>query len=174
MKQIDQSQYDKKVCTVVKALTVKNPYAWLIMKGRKKIEVRSKNTTYRGRLFITSSQKPEIREMKSGFMLCSVDLYMTKPVSQFTEQDFIYTCIDRSEWPNLCGYGWYLRDVQETEIIPTKGQLGIYNIYLRDKRLEDIQKEAERRHKIRELIIVVSLMVLVTALFFVFIFPLLF
>lgn len=171
MRQVNQIQFNAKNCTIVKALTVKNPYAFLIQKGKKKIEVRSRNTSYRGRLFITSSQSPEIREMKSGFLLCSVDLYKTKPVNEFTEQDYIDTCIDKSEWGKLHGFGWFLKNVEETELIPTKGQLGIYNLYLFDERLEYIMLDEKRKRQRKELIVVSILVLFVLALAVIFLLP---
>lgn len=40
------------------ALTVMNPFATMLVTGIKKEELRAKRTTFRGRLLITSSQRP--------------------------------------------------------------------------------------------------------------------
>lgn len=43
----------------MKALTVRQPWAWAIISGRKRIENRTWCTPVRGRIAIHSSQKPE-------------------------------------------------------------------------------------------------------------------
>jgi len=42
---------------IVKALSIKNPWAWLIAKGIKPVENRSWKTTFRGRIYIHVSKK---------------------------------------------------------------------------------------------------------------------
>ena len=42
----------------LKVLTVKNPFAFLILAGVKKYEIRSWNTKYRGQLYIHSAKQP--------------------------------------------------------------------------------------------------------------------
>ena len=43
----------------IKALTVRQPWAWAIISGRKRVENRSWSTRVRGRIAIHSSQQPE-------------------------------------------------------------------------------------------------------------------
>ena len=123
----------------VKALTVKNPYATYIVEGKKTIEVRSRNTTFRGKVHITSSIKPIIHGMKSGFLLGTCEIYGTKPVKEFTRQDFIATCIPEEFWKDLYGYGWLLRNAEIVPIQSVKGQLGIFNLKIDDS--ESIPKK---------------------------------
>lgn len=83
----------------MKALSVKNPFAGLIVKGQKTIEVRTRRTSHRGKIAICSSKKAvydkvymyykepkfgirtytaiedyEIGEMPNGFILGYADL----------------------------------------------------------------------------------------------------
>lgn len=44
----------------IKALSVKQPWAWLLRKGHKNIENRSWKTNYRGWFFIHTGQQPDV------------------------------------------------------------------------------------------------------------------
>jgi hypothetical protein len=112
-----------------KALSVKQPYAEAIANGHKTIEVRSRNTTYRGDLVICSSAKPFLPGfgLPAGVTICVVELYDVKPVEEFTAEDWAATCIPPDDQP-LEGFGWLVRNPRRVEEIPVKGQLGIYNL----------------------------------------------
>lgn len=131
-----------------RALTVKQPYANDLVTaaftfeghtyGVKSIEVRSKNTTYRGDLLICSSANPEIAGLESGVTLGLVELYGIKPVSEFTPDDWAQTRIPPEKAAKITkGYGWLMRNPRRVIEFPVKGQLGIYNlVYTKDCILE--------------------------------------
>ena len=97
--------------------------------GVKSIEVRSRNTSYRGDILICSSSKPVIPGMESGVTLGLVELYDVKPIKDFTIDDWDKTRIPRDKRPNITnGYGWLLRNPRKVVEVPIKGQLGIYNL----------------------------------------------
>jgi len=125
------NEYDRKKHIKFSALTVKQPYADLIAEGIKTIEVRNKNTSYRGMLLITSSITPEI-EGRSGITVCVVDLVKTEKIdNSFTDHDKNEACID--DCRQIRGYAWYFKNVRKVNAVPVKGQLGIYNLVM-DKR----------------------------------------
>ena len=123
-----------------RALTVKQPYAGDLVTaayrendgtviGEKSIEVRSRNTTYRGDILICSSTKPEIAGRQSGVTLGFVELYDVKPVKDFTPEDWVQTRIPVEKRKNITkGYGWLMRNPRRVVEFPIKGQLGIYNL----------------------------------------------
>lgn len=127
-----------------RALTVKQPYAndlttvayedKGVLYGVKTIEVRSKNTSYRGDIMVCSSAKPEIAGLESGVTLGLVELYDVKPVSEFTAEDWENTRIPPEKRKNITkGYGWLMRNPRRVVEFPIKGQLGIYNlVYTKD------------------------------------------
>jgi len=125
-----KEDYNSDLHEMKKALTVKNPYAEWIAQGLKKIEVRSKNTNYRGELVICSSQKPEIQEMQSGCILAIVDLYKTKPLEDLTAEEWELTKIPAKDRIGLTGYGWFLKEPTRLVEYPVKGQLGIWNLVM--------------------------------------------
>lgn len=138
--QIEKKDYNPEEHDIHRALCVKQPYAeyltkpqWIDEEGNyhaaKEIEVRSRNTTYRGDLLICSSQKPLMPPYESGVLCGIVELYDVKPVAEFTERDWLLTCIPEKDRPNT-GYGWLVRNPRKIVPFPVKGQLGIYNIII--------------------------------------------
>lgn len=136
--QIDKKQYNPEQHDVFKALTVKQPYADLLTRvvyrdengeyhAEKTIEVRTRNTNYRGDLLICSSAKPVLPGRESGVTCGFVELYDTKPVEQFTPEDWAATCIPENERPRK-GFGWLMKNPRRVVEMPIKGQLGVYNL----------------------------------------------
>lgn len=138
--QIDRKDYDPNLHEIHKALSVKQPYADRLTKpvcrdaegnweAQKTIEVRGRNTTYRGDLLICSSSKPELPTFESGVTCGLVELYDTKPVEDFTEADWLRTCIPKDQRPKK-GYGWLMRNPRRVVEMPVKGQLGIFSLIM--------------------------------------------
>ena len=134
--QIDKKRYNPEEHEIYKALTVKQPYADLLTKAayrdregkyyaEKCIEVRSRNTTYRGDLLICSSAKPIIAGRESGVTCGLVELYATKPIEEFTPGDWAATCIPEKDRPKK-GWGWFMTNPRRVVEMPIKGQLGLY------------------------------------------------
>lgn len=136
--QIDKCEYNPEQHDVYKALTVKQPYADKLTRvlyrdklggyhAEKTIEVRTRNTHYRGDLLICSSAKPVFPGRESGVTCGFVELCDVKPVEEFTAADWEATCIPESERPRK-GFGWIMRNPRRVVEMPIKGQLGVYNL----------------------------------------------
>lgn len=149
--QIDRKDYDPNLHEMHKALSVKQPYADRLTKpihkdaegnwvAQKTIEVRGRNTTYRGDLLICSSVKPVLPTMESGVTCGFVELYDTKPVEDFTEADWLATCIPADQRPKK-GYGWLMRNPRRVVEMPVKGQLGIYNLLVQKGDITEYPRE---------------------------------
>ena len=140
--QIDRKDYNPAEHDVYKALSVKPYYADLLTRvvgkdkqgnfyAEKTIEFRSRNTNFRGDLLICASAKPVDpwgrypHACTCGF----VELYDTKPVEEFTEEDWVATCIPVNQRPKK-GWGWLVRNPRRVVEMPIKGQLGLYNLYV--------------------------------------------
>ena len=127
----------------MKVLSLKEPFATLIMDKDKMIETRSFKTNYRGELYIHASLgnvdiKDRVdllhlvgeRSMHNGYIICKCKLvdciYMS---SSFVED------MKKNNYKEyICGvyeegrYAWVLSDIQVLdEFIPAKGKLGIWN-----------------------------------------------
>lgn len=136
--QIEKKDYNPDEHEIVKALTVKQPFAdlltvavrvddWGIYHASKEIEVRSRKTNYRGDILICSSAEPEIPGRMSGVTCGFVELYDVKPVEEFTSEDWAATCIPEVSRPKK-GYGWLVRHPRRVVEMPIKGKLGVYNL----------------------------------------------
>lgn len=136
--QINRKDYNPDQHDVYKALSVKQPYADLLTRvvfrdesgeyhAEKTIEVRTRNTNYRGELLVCASAKPELPGRMSGVMCGFVELYDVKPIEQFTPEDWAATCIPEKDRPRK-GYGWMMRNPRRVVEMPIKGQLGVYNL----------------------------------------------
>ena len=136
--QINKNDYNPEIHDKFRGLSVKNPYASLLTRieyvdgdfvahARKTIEVRSRNTSYRGDVLICSSAKPVIPGMMSGVTLGLVELYDVKRVEDFTADDWAATCIPENERPKH-GFGWLMRNPRPVVEMPVSGQLGFYDV----------------------------------------------
>ena len=125
----------------MKVLTIKEPFATLIMNEIKHIETRSWKTNYRGEIYIQASIskiKKEIYERKElvklfenldmhyGNIICKV--YLKDCI--YMDEDFIKS-INHQEY--VCGryevgrYAWILDNIEIISPIKVKGKLGIWN-----------------------------------------------
>lgn len=127
----------------MKVLSVKEPFATLIMDKDKMIETRSFKTNYRGELYIHASLgnvdiKERIdllnlvgeRNMHNGYIICKCKLvdcvYMSPSfVEDMKKNNYKeYICGEYKEGR----YAWVLSDIQVLdEFLPAKGKLGIWN-----------------------------------------------
>lgn len=128
----------------MKVISIKEPYATLIKEKKKCIETRSWKTTYRGEIYIHASISSNLNKLKSdikelfdekqlnhGNIICKCKLvdciYMTK--------EFVEDMKQNHYQEYLCGlyeegrYAWILKDIEEINPIPAKGQLNIWNYY---------------------------------------------
>ena len=149
--QIDRKDYNPDQHDVYKALSVKQPYADLLTRvvfwdesgeyhAEKTIEVRSRNTNYRGDLLVCASAKPELPGRMSGVTCGFVELYDVKPIEQFTPEDWAATCIPEKDRPSK-GYGWMMRNPRRVVEMPIKGQLGVYNLIVPKGDIKEYPRE---------------------------------
>lgn len=102
----------------MKALSVRQPWAYLIVSGQKDIENRTWATKYRGRIVIHASQSKGVRPLPPecyGALVGEVD---------------IVDCVAESESRWFTGpYGFVLANPKAYEKpIPYKGQLGLFEV----------------------------------------------
>ena len=102
----------------LKALSLKQPWANMIVSGEKTIETRRWSTKYRGPLLIVSSKAPNIPP--AG---CAVALATLIDCRPMTRADEAKACC--SIYPGA--YAWVLRDIRPLRPFPVRGQLGLYD-----------------------------------------------
>jgi len=108
----------------MKAISVKQPWASMIIRGQKTIETRTWATKYRGDLLIVSSKNPRIAGHPTGRALGVVALTDCRPMVKADEAGA------RCElYPGA--YAWELKNVRLIMPFEVRGQLGIYDVDLR-------------------------------------------
>lgn len=119
----------------MKALSLKQPFAELILQGRKKIELRKWNTKFRGEFFIHASAKSDAKAMaKFGFVEGSLPLGMIVGKAKLMEVKKYETGEEHNKDKELHladsgwgEYGFVLIDVERFDKpIPAKGKLGFW------------------------------------------------
>jgi hypothetical protein len=124
----------------MKTLSLKQPFAELILQGRKTIELRKWNTQFRGEFLVHSSKIPNLEAMKKfgfndlpcGFILGKVELVDVKHYPNELEhsKDKDKHLADFT-WGS---YGFILNNPKRFDNpIPTKGNLGFWEFELPNK-----------------------------------------
>ena len=127
----------------MRILTLKEPFATLILNNVKKIETRSWRTNYRGELYIHAGIKKPKYDYKSDEFKKIADKYEYKPGYILCKCNLV-DCIEMTEEyiddikknhyiDYICGdfkvgrFAWILDDVEIIEPIKAKGRLGIWH-----------------------------------------------
>lgn len=116
----------------MKALSFKQPFAELILQGKKKIEIRKWKTKFRGEFLIHASKIPDKESMKKfgfkelpcGFILGKVTLVDVKEYKNKNE-------MEKDKSLHLASWKWgnkafFLKNPKRIKPIPAKGSLGFW------------------------------------------------
>jgi hypothetical protein len=110
----------------MKAISIKQPWAWLIVNGFKDIENRTWKTYHRGRVFIHASKRPDntpgLRERLESMIGRRIpDALDTGGVVGEAE---ITDCVGSSDSPWFSGpFGFVLKNQKPLPLAPCNGQL---------------------------------------------------
>jgi predicted transcriptional regulator len=117
----------------MKTLSLKQPFAELILQGKKKIELRKWNTKFRGEFLIHASKNPDKDSMKkfgfeslpSGAIVGKAKLVDVKHYLSKEEHDKDKSLhLASSEWGS---YGFILENPERINPIPAKGKLNFWD-----------------------------------------------
>ena len=125
----------------MKALTIRQPWAWLIVEGHKKIENRTWHASYRGPLIIHAGTYYRKKEYDAICESVKAKYYIDIPTKDNLHFGGIIgktklVMIDHLP-PNCTWmmkpfeegpYCWYLSDPKRTIFVPYKGKLGLFDI----------------------------------------------
>lgn len=138
----------------MKAITLKEPWAWLVINGGKDCENRNWITRFRGRVAIHTSSKPYPAEFSHAQSLIErerLHISMPKPLPQPSDLAYgaiigtveIVDCVSRSDSPWFFGdYGFVLRNpIALAEPIPCRGFLNFWDVPPLTLRLIEAQLE---------------------------------
>lgn len=121
----------------MKTLSLKQPYAELILEGKKTIELRKWNTHFRGDFLIHSSKTPDMNAMKkfgfnelpNGFILGKANLV---DVKRYVNEEEYFKDRDKHLSSNFWGdFGFVLRDIERITPISAKGNLNFWEFDLK-------------------------------------------
>lgn len=118
----------------MKALSIRQPWAWLIVQGHKKVENRTWDTKKRGRFLIhASSKRPSDDDMAAAQAICD-KLNVTLPQkSEFVLGSIVgyatlVGTVTESRDPFFFGpVGHLLKDCRAVEPVQFKGALSFFN-----------------------------------------------
>ena len=125
----------------MKVLSIRQPWAELIIEGKKKIEIRTWKTNYRGKLLIHASKRVDkkavefygfsIDELLRGYIIGSADLVDVKVYrgkSEFLKDKYLHLSMDLPmKFPV---YGFVLENAKRINPIEYKGRLRLFDVGL--------------------------------------------
>jgi hypothetical protein len=104
---------------ILPAISIREPWASMIAKGEKTIEVRSWSTQHRGKIILCASRKPAGPHAGNAFALAEVE-----DVRPMAPEDKEKT---GGVYDPAC-FSWVLKNVQKFNQFPISGRLGIFKI----------------------------------------------
>ena len=124
----------------MKCLSIKQPYAELIVSGKKTVELRTWNTKFRGEFLVHASKRIEKDDCKrlnidsdkliTGAVIGRANLYGVKLYGsrkEFAADSHLHLASERY-YPDHA-YGFLLRNVSRLpKPVYMKGRLGFYNV----------------------------------------------
>lgn len=120
----------------MKAISIKQPWAWAIANGHKTIETRTWPTKYRGEILIVASKAPDrivmqrfkdifgdeiLSQMEYGKAIATAKIVGCKLMTKADEKGAMCDIYDRA-------WSWRLENVQKIDTFDVKGRLGIYEV----------------------------------------------
>ena len=126
----------------LKCLSVRQPWAWLLVNGFKDIENRSWKTRYRGPLLIHASKVPNLTNLTwcrdPENLYAKVHGYQAKvpaladiPLGAIVGRVTLVDCNMKytSKWYTPGSWGWHVTDAQVFPTpIPYQGRQGLFNV----------------------------------------------
>jgi hypothetical protein len=105
----------------MRALSIHQPYADLIIARKKIYEIRSWQTNYRGKILICSTKNPYHKNKLCGYALGIAELFSIEKMKpshcELAHIEFIENV-----------YAWQLSNIKKIKPFPIKGQQGLFNI----------------------------------------------
>ncbi len=107
----------------MKAISLKEPWASLVLEGKKTIETRVWKTNYRGKLLLCASKNP--KSVISGRAFATANLVDIRPMVKADEKEACCKVYNGA-------YAWILSDITAINPFAVKGSLGLFNVDYKD------------------------------------------
>ena len=116
----------------MKAISVRNPWAWLIVHGHKDIENRRWNSPYRGRLLIHASKTFDLEGaeyIKEAMEEAGLDYPTDFQFGGIIGEVNMIDCISKSDNLWFHGpYGFVFTDARTVPFKAVRGRLGLFDV----------------------------------------------
>lgn len=121
----------------MKALSIRQPWAWLIINGGKDIENRSWKTNFRGRVLVHAAKGMTLAEYEDASLRVAMAINPRIQIPAFEVlarggiigSVEIVDCVQKSDSPWFMGpYGFVLCNREPLHFQPLKGALGFFNV----------------------------------------------
>ncbi len=103
----------------MKALCLKEPWAGLVLEGKKTIETRIWKTRYRGKVVLCCSKKP-VSEL-SGKAFARAEIADCRKMRKEDEKDACCKVYPRAQ-------SWMLKNIAPIKPFEVQGKLGLFNL----------------------------------------------
>lgn len=111
----------------MKALSIRQPWAWLIAAGHKDIENRAWRTEYRGRFLIHAGKRYDGNEGEWDWP--KIRKPAAVALGGIVGEAEIVDCVSSSRSPWFCGpYGFVIRNARHLPFRPCRGALGFFEV----------------------------------------------
>lgn len=120
----------------MKALSIRQPWAWLIVNGYKPVENRTWRTRFVGRVFVQSGKTMT----KADYEACRIFIdgftnielpgfdYLRPECGGIVGETRVFGCVEELDSPWFTGpFGFLLRDSRPLPFTPCRGALGFYS-----------------------------------------------
>lgn len=105
----------------MKALSVRQPWAEMIARGVKTVEVRAWATRHRGPLLIVATRAPTVPALPGGCAVCVVELADCRPM--VASDEAAAGCP-----PGPGDWAWVLRGARRVAPAAVRGRPGLYEV----------------------------------------------
>lgn len=118
----------------MKALSIRQPWAWLIVNGHKDIENRSWPTKFRGEILVHASKGMTQDEYLEADIIAAENKITIPPFEELERGGIvgkvtITDCVAKSDSPWYMGqYGFVLEAAEPLPFQPYKGALGFFEV----------------------------------------------
>jgi hypothetical protein len=124
---------------MIPALSIRQPWAWLIVNGHKDIENRDWRTPFRGRFLVHAGltmTRPQYEDVVVQLMRELIDVSLPPfedlraQLGGIVGQATVVDCVQDhpSPWKHPDSWGFVLADSRPLPFTPYKGRLGFFNI----------------------------------------------